>query len=69
VAAVLHSLTGGDFVQDSAYRWWPKAREGPEYSGAAPGTFLGRLCRNIMRFWVYQLRDDLAAATARVQAW
>ena len=27
VAAALHQLTGGEFIQDSAYRWWPKTRE------------------------------------------
>src|ERR1051325_1786415 len=45
VAAALHQLTGGEFIQDSAYRWWPKTRELPEYSNLAPGSFLARLCR------------------------
>jgi very-short-patch-repair endonuclease len=45
VAAALHQLTGGEFVQDSAYRWWPKRGGVREYSVPAAGSFLGRLCR------------------------
>ncbi len=43
VAAALHSI-GGEIVQDSAYRWWPKSG-GPEMPDAAPRTLLARLAR------------------------
>ena len=39
------SLTGGEFVQDSAYRWWPKTRGCRKIPCPAAASFLGRLCR------------------------
>ena len=43
----LHGLLGSAVVQDSAYRWWPKARP-PEASNLDPAdrprTFLASLC-------------------------
>ena len=44
----LHGLLGSALVQDSAYRWWPKA--GPPETSAErtedrPRTFLASLCR------------------------
>src|SRR4051794_36442061 len=44
VAAALHSLAGGEFTQDSNYRWWPNARQGVDPT-PAPRTLIGRLCR------------------------
>jgi very-short-patch-repair endonuclease len=46
VATALHGLLGGEVIQDSAYRWWPKTRE-PRAAAeaAAPRTFLATLCR------------------------
>ncbi len=45
VAAALHASGGGDFIQDSDYRWWPKARGAAEPAPAGPRTVIGRLSR------------------------
>ncbi len=46
VVTILHSVLGGEVVQDSTYRWWPAA-PGPRTAAAAPApqTLLARLCR------------------------
>ena len=46
VLTALHGLAGGEVVQDSGYRWWPKARGARSSNGEpAPRTFLANLCR------------------------
>src|SRR5690242_3561696 len=47
VAAALQDLAGGELIQDSAYRWWPKTRsEAPSPADRAPArTLLESLCR------------------------
>ncbi len=47
VVATLHGTLGGEVVQDSAYRWWPRAADPCGWNGAAPAprTFLASLCR------------------------
>ena len=45
MATALHQLTGAEFVQDSAYRWWPKASQLAGHAATPPGSFLARLCR------------------------
>ncbi|HYW45581.1 MAG TPA: AAA domain-containing protein [Bryobacteraceae bacterium] len=48
VVTLLHGLQGSGAVQDTAYRWWPKARGQAEDGARPPGqprTFLASLCR------------------------
>jgi very-short-patch-repair endonuclease len=47
VATALHAFEAGEIVQDSSYRWWPRARDTARNSGAGatPHPFLSRLCR------------------------
>jgi hypothetical protein len=44
VAAALHRLAGGDFTQDSTYRWWPRAAAAVDPTPASR-SLIGRLCR------------------------
>src|SRR5437763_9592109 len=44
VAAALHTLAGGEFTQDSSYRWWPNAR--PAADPTPPSrSLIARLAR------------------------
>lgn len=47
VVTTLHGPLGAEVVQDSAYRWWPKARGPRSSNGEAttPYGFLASLCR------------------------
>src|SRR5689334_3493930 len=47
VAATLDTLAGSQATQDSAYRWWPRARKPPGSAGAAaaPRSLLANLSR------------------------
>jgi hypothetical protein len=45
VASALYAFSSGEIVQDSSYRWWPRAPQISPDSAAAPHPFLARLCR------------------------
>lgn len=45
VATALYAFSTGEVVQDSSYRWWPRAPQVSPESAAAPHPFLARLCR------------------------
>src|SRR3982750_3475793 len=44
VAAALHTLAGGEFTQDSTYRWGPGAAAAVDPAPASR-SLIGRLCR------------------------
>ena len=44
MVAALHS-SGGECLQDSAYRWWPKTRASESRQGAGAANVSGELCR------------------------
>lgn len=45
VATTLHTLLGGELIQDTAYRWWPKTHLDTASIAPARHSLLANLCR------------------------
>ena len=65
VTAALHAVLGGEVIQDSAYRWWPKSREPCAPSGPpAPRTFLANLCRYYLECLAHESGSGISIPAA-----